>query len=408
MDRLYCGVNCRTRASRMRKRGVPVGPAASPTPISLVALLTEGMGCPCCGARIVLHTTAIQAGMPLGQTASASAGQTAGRDNFAAPAAPRFPASEVPRSHRRPKDPHPATEARQRNPKPAAPRPHAPAAPHRHLRNSQPPMAKAPRRTKRTAPTRRGKLPAGLFPSDAFPPSAHRDIAQYRAKLISVCSSDEMRGLPWPASDRVREGMVDNVLTVLKTTLASIQSESERQSLYEWTSKQLKTLLFVGARLTQTIQDLWSPQLVADDPAELAQQALNHVWNWFFDEYPNEREQADLWWPENHSLLLLIGAIIATNLSFANRPDDGSWQVPLGSRSSNAVTMEGDDEGAGNEDDEQESDEQESDEQESDEQESDTEEEDDEVEDDDDGGDDDDDDDGDDDGDDDDDDDDGD
>lgn len=80
---LYCGVNCRTRAARMRKRGLPVAQTASPTLISLGSLLTEGMSCPCCGARIALHTTAVQAGMPAGHIASASAGQTAGRDRFA-------------------------------------------------------------------------------------------------------------------------------------------------------------------------------------------------------------------------------------------------------------------------------------------------------------------------------------
>ena len=68
VDRRYCGANCRTRACRMRQRGEPIHEKSAPQPVSLAALLNEGLPCPCCGVRIVMHVTTTQAGVPDGHT----------------------------------------------------------------------------------------------------------------------------------------------------------------------------------------------------------------------------------------------------------------------------------------------------------------------------------------------------
>lgn len=72
VDKLYCGANCRTRACRMRKRGEPISPKSAPQPVSLASLLSDGVPCPCCGVRIVIHATAAQAGAPQGYTVAAA------------------------------------------------------------------------------------------------------------------------------------------------------------------------------------------------------------------------------------------------------------------------------------------------------------------------------------------------
>lgn len=71
VDRRYCGANCRTRACRMRQRGEPISATGTPQPLSLASLLSDGVPCPCCGVRIVLHATANQAGAPIGHTVAA-------------------------------------------------------------------------------------------------------------------------------------------------------------------------------------------------------------------------------------------------------------------------------------------------------------------------------------------------
>ena len=112
VDRRYCGANCRTRACRMRQRGEPISPKGTPQPVSLASLLSNGVPCPCCGVRIVLHATANQAGVPKGYTA------TAIRKGLAGPSLHRHasrPAQKPPRGEASP------SQRAQAKPRPSLP-----------------------------------------------------------------------------------------------------------------------------------------------------------------------------------------------------------------------------------------------------------------------------------------------
>ncbi len=331
VDRAYCGANCRTRASRMRKRGVPLGQMASPQPVSLVTLLTEGLACPCCGVRIVLQASTMQAGMPAGHTVSARLEPEHGPGSYAVPVALRSPAPETPHTPKRTEKSTPRQIAVSTVPnsghraQPLAAMPREQRMPARQPASSQ---------TNDLARSRASKpLPPELLAGHFHPPPEHQEDAYRLSDVIEACSPQELRGRPWPTTEEDRAEIVDCVLMDVQATIISAQSPVLRQSVREWLTSQRKLLQYLGVRLTETIQAQWTSWGTRENPAALAETAVEKVWRQFVDDSGRDAVRMNVWRERHDSLLLLISKILVKKLSFANQPIGAEVPHPAWSES---------------------------------------------------------------------------
>lgn len=340
VDRIYCDVNCRTRASRMRKRGVPVGPVASPQPVSLAALLTEGMTCPCCGVRIALQASAMQAGMPTGYAVPAAPDREPAAITRTQHAKPRAVVPDTTATPRRTERPHasqsatsaPApvrrdrTHAAQDAPRaqrsPASPSsiPRTPAEQSRDApRNS--PQGRRPIRGRKDEPTQQRTVmpppPAYRFNYVAPAPSTLNGSFD-PSDLIAASKPEEWRGRPSPALEEQRKQLVECVLRDLTAALVRTQTTEHRPYIRGWITSQEKFLEYFGLRMTEAIQVLWAPATVRTNPFALADKALQEVRRRFVITHGSQIQGAEEWWGRHSGLLELISQILVTKLSFAN------------------------------------------------------------------------------------------
>jgi hypothetical protein len=310
----------------MRKRGVPLGQMASPQPVSLVTLLTEGLACPCCGVRIMLQASTMQAGMPAGHTVSAGLEPEHGPGSYAVPVAPRSPAPKTPHTPRRTEKSTPRQIAVSTVPnsghraQPLAAMPRDQRMPARQPASSQ---------TNDLARSRASKpLPPELLTGHFLPPPEHQEDAYRLGDVIEACSPNELRGRPWPTTEEDCATIVDGVLMDVQATIIGAQSPALRQPVREWLTSQRKLLQYLGVRLTENLQAQWTSLRTRENPAALAERAAEEVWRQFVADSGRDRVRMNAWRERHNSLLLLISMILVKKLSFANQPSGARVPQP--------------------------------------------------------------------------------
>ena len=219
VDLRYCGANCRTRACRMRRRGEPIHEKCAPQPMSLASLLSDGLPCPCCGVRIVMHVTTTQAGVPDGHTTAAIPKGPASAEYRSSQGASRPVAKKTSQDASLS---HPKVQAAARSPLPLAEEDHAPARlltgpPDALVAHRAPPTAPVgpkvarhppitpavPRRQDEPQAAVSSPIPSGIFSQQHLWLPCYQDVSERPAVYILAAAETKLRGDPWLGSGHV-------------------------------------------------------------------------------------------------------------------------------------------------------------------------------------------------------------
>lgn len=372
-DRRYCGANCRTRASRMRKRGEPVRPSAAPQSVLLASLLTEGLSCPCCGVRIMLHTTVLQAGAPTGHTVPASQHGHAPPDTrparvkaprspgnrpirpgssratrtpprhglqaplsvqpFTVPVAPGPPTAQTIRhAHMTPSDPDAVAAAPmqlgqrwgvplasvtpklQQTEEPSArlsvQRPLHPPAP----LDQQPHLAG----TQASSPLVTKSLPPGLFPIQK-PIVSYGVLVQQQATIVAACRSTRLLGKSWPESDESLERFVREEIERLRDVFSASRPDAEQAQISDWFECQAGTLCLAGILATKAAQAIWDPMQIANAPYDFTDRVVKGVMSALEVAYPDDTDRTVNWFFDHWYLLSAIVDVAVGTLGCADQ-----------------------------------------------------------------------------------------
>ena len=369
VDRLYCGANCRTRACRMRKRGEPIRPSAAPQPISLSALLSDGVPCPCCGVRIVLHATASQAGVPDGYTTAARSKLSAeGHVHVHAPrSGPRSPRTAPPSRQRTP----PAAKSERADGRETGRHEslHLPlqsfdsrageavqkaagipaggsGAPlgRKPVTQSEQNKDPAPSRTTRQAVQARpahqpartptavsspatgpasnslNSLPAGFFrPPDLRLPS-YDDLCEYTQIYVSAAAVVILHGDPWQNNSQQLKRLVSDILTAIEEELTTGRYSTE-QATKEWFQTQRATLILVGATIALAARALSPLSQGRMLLVELTIQAIERFVQVMTLNYPGDAIAIREWYRTNSQLVYVVGVSVTRALMVAGALD---------------------------------------------------------------------------------------